>query len=101
MSDQIRFSLTIENTTDQEIRAFTGKLRFADVLSREIYNIELTYDDPLPTGIPFTTNSYAIDYNQFVEEHEWLRNTAPENMIVTFDMEAVLFTNGIQIGEAN
>lgn len=96
--DQITIKFAYENTSDKEIRAFTGVIRFLDLFGREIFKSNITIDDPVEVGSKGTWSG-GIDYNQFKDTHQKLRNTDLEDMRVEWLPATILFSDGTVLGE--
>ncbi len=96
--DHITFRTTYRNTSGKEIRAFRGSVRFTDLFGEEISNLRITIQEPIAAGAEADWNG-AIEYNQFIDNHEKLRNTELENMRVQWVPRSIIFADGSQIGE--
>lgn len=96
--DQITIKIAYENTSDKDIRAFTGVTRFLDLFGREIFKSNITIDDPIAVGSKETWSG-GIDYNQFMDTHQKLRNTDLEDMRVEWLPATILFSDGTVLGE--
>jgi|GEM_PF-806783 len=90
---EITFSLEIANASSKDIRAFDGTLTFTDLLGNTILASKLAINDSLSRAVPMRWNG-KIDYNQFIDKHERLRNEPLENVKVQFQLRSVLFEDG-------
>jgi hypothetical protein len=91
--DDITFELSIKNLTDKDIRAFDGMLTFTDLLDNKIMASKLAINDPIHTGSTLIWKG-RIEYNQFMEPHQRLRNEADNNLKIVFDTRKILFLDG-------
>lgn len=94
--DYITFPTTVRNSSEMGIKAFRGQLVFLDVLDREIYKINITHDTPLAPGASRNT-SWDLKYNQFIDAHVRLRQTAFDRMRAVFTATTILFEDGTRV----
>jgi len=95
--NQITIKCTYQNSSAKDIRAFRGKIQFADLFGTEIYTTVLTISDPVTAGQKGNWEG-VIEYNQFLGPDRQLRNTELKDMKVTWIPESVIFADGSQIG---
>lgn len=100
-SDQMHFNLRFTNSGLKDIRAFTGALVFADIFSRPFLNVGLTIDDPLLAKTSQDDDGYYLELNQYMDKHNQLKNSSMADLIVSFDIESILFTDGTQLGSVS
>ena len=96
--DYITIQAAYENTSGKDIRAFRGVVRFADLFGAEIYTASLTISDPIADGENATWTG-QIDYNQFRNDHEALRNKDLDDMNIEWRPASIIFADGTTIGE--
>jgi len=96
--DYIQIKCRYENRSEKEIRAFQGVLRFKDIFGDLIYESRLKIADPVAAGAKGAWTG-RIDYNQFMDEHKALRNTALEDMKIEWTPVTVIFADGTTLGE--
>lgn len=75
-------------------RAVKGILVLADVFGEARFRIKLTIDDAMKPGTPLRQAGLSFRYNQFDEEHHWVRTTELTNMTFTFEASDVLYADG-------
>ena len=97
-SDYVTFRVAYENTSDRDIRAFRGRLRFTDLFGDEIMSSNITIQDPITSGDQGTWDG-QVEYNQFITEHVRLRQTDLDDMRVEWLPAGVIFEDGTQLGE--
>ena len=97
--DYITFRVAYENTSDRDIRAFRGRLRFTDLFGTEIMSSGITIQDPVAAG-DRDTWAGQIEYNQFNDEHVRLRQTKLNDMRVEWLPASIIFADGTQLGDA-
>jgi hypothetical protein len=89
----IIFELSIVNQSTKPIRAFDGTLTFTDLLDNEILSTKLAINDPVNAGL--TKNwTGRIKYNQFIDNHNRLKNEDFSNLKTKFAIRKVLFADG-------
>lgn len=96
----IRFGFTYENLGQTDIRAFTGVVQFNDIFDREIMKLRLTNDEFIPAGQFITDSEKGMGVNQFLDDHVQLAGTELHNLIVHYEPESIIFSDGTQIGSA-
>jgi hypothetical protein len=96
--DLVTIECTYENKSSRDIRAFTGTIRFNDLFDRKLFESSITISDPVAAGTRGTWSG-GIEYNEFVDEHQALRNTPLENMKVVWLPASILFADGSRLGE--
>lgn len=89
----ITFTLEFTNRSSRDIRAFEGALMFNDLLGNTILTSKLMINDPVSKALPMRWDG-KIDYNQFIDRHERLRNERFENLNIQFKLNKVLFQDG-------
>ncbi len=96
--DYIIIKCAYENTSGKDIRAFKGKLRFADLFGSEIFESGLTISDPVGAGQKATWVG-TIKYNQFIDQDVRLKNTLLKDMKAEWLPSSIIFADGTKIGE--
>jgi hypothetical protein len=95
--DRINLKCAYENTSGKDIRAFKGAIRFTDLFGAEIYTVNLTISDPVAAGQKATWDG-SIKYNQFMREHQALRNAELANMKVEWRPASIIYADGTTVG---
>lgn len=98
--DRINFKCVYENTSGKDIRAFKGAIRFADLFGTEIYTVNLTVSDPIAAGQKATWFG-GIKYNQFVRQHQELRNAELANMKIEWRPASIIYADGTTVGSSD
>jgi len=75
-------------------RAIKGVVVFADIFGEPKMRISVTVNDSLSAAAPVRTTNVGIDYNQFMNEHQWLRSTDLTDMMIWFEIESVIYADG-------
>ncbi len=75
-------------------RAVKGVLVFADLFGEPHFRIRITLDDPLKPGAKFGQTGQGFKYNQFLDDHHWVRSTDLANMNIRFEPEEVIYADG-------
>jgi len=87
-----------QNSSERDIRAFTGTVIFQDLFGKEIYRASVTIPDPIKAGQQATWNG-TVNYNQFVEAQQRFRAADLRNMQVVWVPASIIFADGTRIGE--
>lgn len=90
--DYNTFKFAFENKSDKGIRAFKGTVVFTDLFDEEIYSLNLTIDEPIPSGQTVTWNGQA-DYNPYREQDVVLRNKELDDLKIIWKPEKIIFTD--------
>ncbi len=65
---------------EKPVRSIKGVLFFCDLFGDAKFPIQITIDDPIGPGGSIKKNGMAFEYNQFRDEHVWVRGTDLSNM---------------------
>lgn len=76
------------------LRAVKGILVFADLFGEPRYRVKLTINEPLEPGRQFSQTGIGFNYNQFSEEHRWMRSTEFADMTFRFEVQELLYEDG-------
>lgn len=91
--EEITISIIFDNKTGKEIRAFDGVLEFTDLLDNRIFGSRVEINESIAPGGALSWEG-ALDYNQFMNDHERLRSEPRENLKIAFHADKILFTDG-------
>ncbi len=97
--DYITIKCAYENTSQKDIRAFNGTVRFTDLFGKLVFESGLTISDPIKAGAKATWTG-SIEYNQFTESHRSLKNADLKDMNVVWIPKSIIFADGSRVGEA-
>ena len=97
-SDEVFFNFRFTNSSMENIRAFTGTAVFADIFARPFLRMGLTVDDPMMAKTSRDYDGFYLELNQFMEKHKKLKNSSMSDLIFSFEIESILFTDGTQLG---
>ncbi|WP_439366042.1 DUF2939 domain-containing protein [Bradyrhizobium sp. DASA03005] len=89
----IVFDLSIVNKSKKPIRAFDGLLTFTDLLDNEVLSTKLAINDPINDGSTYNWTG-QIKYNQFMDDHNRLKNEDLANLKTRFTVRKILFADG-------
>ena len=79
---------------EKPARSIKGVLLFGDLFGDVKFQIQVTIDDPIGPGGSVKKNGMAFDYNQFRDEHIWVRSTELSNMTIRFKVTNILYEDG-------
>ncbi len=91
--DYVTIRAVYENKSGKDIRAFKGTIQFNDLFGAEIMPVNIAEDTPLAAG-QNRREGWTLKYNQFIDKHVKLRNTALENMKPEWKPTIILFADG-------
>ena len=91
--EEIAFTVRFDNRSGKDARAFEGRLTFLDLLDNEILGSRVAINDPVKAGATMDWEG-KLDYNQFMDDHERLRNEALANLKTRFIVTKILFVDG-------
>jgi hypothetical protein len=100
-SDNIDFVFRFSNKSDENIRAFTGVVDFADIFGRSFLKMRLTIDSSLTANTTLVNSNYGMELNQFMDSHNQLKNTDISDIKSSFVHESILLVDGTQIGSVS
>jgi len=75
-------------------RAIKGRLLLKDLFGEVKMTIGWTIDSGLTPGQIATENGTGFEYNQFMDEHQWVNATPLENMTADFEISSILYSDG-------
>lgn len=75
-------------------RSIKGVLKFCDLFGDPIFQVKVTIDEPIEPGQRVTTSGVGIEYNQFKDDHGWLRTTDLEDMTFRYQVTHILYVDG-------
>jgi hypothetical protein len=73
-------------------------VRFTDLFDKPVFESGMTISDPIKAGAKGNWSG-TIEYNQFNESHQALRNSKLEDMKVIWIPKAVIYADGTKVGE--
>jgi hypothetical protein len=74
-SDNIWWDASYKSNLKKGTRSVKGVLQFCDLFGDPNFQIRVTIDDPIPPGSTVEISGVGLEYNQFLDEHHWLRTT--------------------------
>ncbi|WP_138755849.1 hypothetical protein [Paenibacillus sinopodophylli] len=95
-SDIVSFDFTIENTSDKDVRGFQGTSVFKDLFGNEIIKINMKRDEPIKAKSSIKWEG-QMELNQFMDEHNELKNTEFKNLQLEYVMATIIFEDGTTI----
>lgn len=79
---------------DKPARAIKGVLHLQDLFGESRMNINWTIDVPLAPGQSTVEKGTGFKFNQFMDDHQWVRSTDLENMTASITVLSVLYQDG-------
>ena len=89
----VTITVSFDNRTGKEIRAFDGVLQFTDLLDNRIIGSRVEINESIAVGSALNWEG-LLDYNHFMSEHQRLRSEPKENLKISFHVGKILFTDG-------
>ncbi|NQX65527.1 hypothetical protein HQN90_05240 [Paenibacillus alba] len=95
-SDVLDFSFSITNNNDFDIKGIKGTTIYNDIFDANILKINLSYDQPIKAH---ETVDYggSLELNQFMDEHNQLKNTELDKIKFQFDPKIIILGDGTKI----
>ena len=90
---QIALWMLFRNVTQRDIRAFDGVIEFRDLLDNHVFSSRVEINQPIKSNATLNWDG-AINFNQFMDDHQRLRSEGQENLQVVFKPRKVLFADG-------
>jgi hypothetical protein len=75
-------------------RAIKGQLLINDLFGETKLTIGWTLEKPLNPGESLIERGKGFHYNQFLQPHQWVNDTALENMSAVFAVSGILYQDG-------
>lgn len=75
-------------------RAIKGTLNINDLFGAKQMGVGWTIDRPMNPGERLVESGQGFKYNQFMDRHQWVRNTERDNMTVSYTVESILYEDG-------
>ena len=91
--EEITMTVSFDNKTGEAIRAFDGIIEFTDLLGNRIIGSRIEINEPIAQGGSLSWDG-ALEYNQFMNDHERLRSEPKENLKIAFHAGKILFADG-------
>ena len=91
--DQLDFKLQFTSRLGKDVRAFMGAVVFKDLFGEMILSVSLKYTDGL-TAKGTAVWEGGIEYKQFKDEHRTLRAAKQKDMVVTFEISKLIYSDG-------
>lgn len=91
--EEVTFTITFKNATAKDIRAFDGVLEFTDLLGNRILASKVEINERIANAASLNWDG-ALEYNQFIDEHQRLRSEPAENLKINFEAGKVLYADG-------
>lgn len=88
--DYITLKVAIENNSDKDVKALKGVLIFKDIFGDEIIEVNFKYDEGIK-ALSRTTWEGGIDYNQFNDSHQRLRDIELKNLSLQWEPQTIIF----------
>lgn len=79
---------------DKPARAIKGSLLINDLFGEKIMAIKWPLNDPIAPNESKTETGTGFDYNQFMSEHQRVRDTSLENLRASFRVDSILYEDG-------
>lgn len=79
---------------DKPARAIKGVLRLQDLFGEPRMNIGWTIEDPVAPGQTVIEKGTGFEFNQFMDDHQWVRSTELRNMTASMTVRSILYQDG-------
>lgn len=92
-TENIEFSIAIDNALDRPIKAFEGRLLFKDVLGKLVLGANMSYRDGMAAKARVVWSG-TIHYNQFMSEHREFINIEKDQLVPELVVYKVAYDDG-------
>ncbi|MCB9896415.1 MAG: hypothetical protein H6825_00290 [Planctomycetes bacterium] len=75
-------------------RAIKGTIEFCDLFGEPRFRIGYTLNERLQPGARVTAAGLGFEYNDFMNEHQWMLTTDLDDMTVRFQVGQILYEDG-------
>ncbi len=96
VTDGFSVAFAFQNKGARDLAGAKGAVRFADMFDDQIKLVGLSMDDGIPAGKTIMWKG-QLDYNQFIDSDKRLRNTATEELKVSWVPRTYLFSDGTRM----
>lgn len=79
---------------DKPARSIKGVLVLTDLFGESKFKLKWTLEEPIQPGKVVNERGSGFEYNQFQDEHQWVRTTSLDNMKAKFMVTAILYEDG-------
>jgi hypothetical protein len=79
---------------DKPARAIKGILSFRDLFGEQRMALRWTIDDPLAPGQTIATSGSGFEYNQFMNDQQWVVTTATKDIATTYRVTSIIYQDG-------
>jgi hypothetical protein len=79
---------------DKPARAIKGSIILTDLFGEQKFAIRWTIETPMAPGDTFTEKGSGFEFNQFKDDHQWVRTTDIKNMKIKFRVDSILYEDG-------
>jgi len=92
-SDFITMKFEFTNKTNKGIKGVQGKAIFYDIFDNKIFQNTISYDGGIPAGQVVDWDA-SLEFNQFMDDHQKLKNTDLENLKFEWTPEVIIYDDG-------
>lgn len=75
-------------------RAVKCQLEFADLFGEVKFRLNSTFNESMKPGEVLNEEGIGFKYNQFLDNHQWMRNTDFKDMIITVRIKSIIYQDG-------
>lgn len=76
------------------VRAIKGTIEFCDLFGEPRFRIGYTLNECLQPGGRVMVPGLGFEYNQFMNEHQWMLATDLDDMTIRFQVAQILYEDG-------
>ncbi|WP_109300897.1 hypothetical protein [Aquimarina sp. AU474] len=91
--EYITYKFAIQNKSDKEIRAVKGQIEFTNLFGDKIKSLSFVYDQTIQANSEVKWDA-SMDYNQFNDEDQVLKNKDLKDIKVIWKPEKIIFSDG-------
>ena len=94
-SDRVEMTFRLENMTDKDIKGVQGTLTISDMFGEEIMSSGCDFTgNVIPSKSSIDVSGLGFDINQFLDYQVKLYNTALEDLLFSYKISNIIYTDG-------
>lgn len=93
-SDYVLFTFKINNNSSKDIKGVSGVATFNDMFGKEIIKVNCDFTDGVAANSYAIDDSLSLEVNQFIDSHVKLMNTPYEDIIFSYDIKKIVYSDG-------
>lgn len=94
-SPRVEFTIDVYNGSEKEIKGISGTMTVKDLFGKDILSSTCDFTgEVIPAGQTVTFTDLGMDINEFMDDHTKLYNEKYEDLIFSYDLDTIVYTDG-------